>query len=31
MELHTSENIQIKKIIEQALLEDLGTGDITTD
>ena len=24
-------NIQISKIIEQALLEDLGTGDITTD
>ena len=31
MELHESRNIQIKKIIEQALLEDLGTGDITTD
>jgi len=25
------ENIQIDKIIEQTLLEDIGTGDITTD
>lgn len=31
MELHESGNIQIKKIIEQALSEDLWTGDITTD
>ncbi|MEA1939239.1 MAG: carboxylating nicotinate-nucleotide diphosphorylase, partial [Candidatus Caldatribacteriota bacterium] len=31
MDFQKNENIQIDKIIEQALLEDLGTGDITTD
>lgn len=31
MDFSIEENIQIDKIIEQALLEDIGTGDITTD
>jgi len=31
MDFLSNENIQISKIIEQALLEDLGSGDITTD
>ena len=31
MKFSIKENIQIDKIIEQALLEDIGTGDITTD
>ena len=30
MDFSTKENILIDKIIEQALLEDIGTGDITT-
>jgi len=31
MNFSTKENILIEKIVEQALLEDIGTGDITTD
>jgi nicotinate-nucleotide pyrophosphorylase (carboxylating) len=31
MDFSLKENIQIDKIIEQALLEDIGTGDITTE
>jgi len=31
MEFSIKENILIDKIIEQALLEDIGTGDITTE
>jgi len=31
MNFSIEENIQIDKIIKQALLEDIGTGDITTD
>lgn len=31
MDFSTKENILIDKIIEQALLEDIGTGDITTE
>jgi len=31
MDFSIKENIQIDKIIGQALLEDIGTGDITTD
>jgi len=31
MDFYQNTEIQIKKIIEQAVLEDLGTGDITTD
>ena len=31
MDFSIKENIQIDKIIEQALLEDIGTGDITTE
>ena len=31
MDFSTKENILINKIIEQALLEDIGTGDITTE
>ena len=31
MDFSIEENIQIDKIIKQALLEDIGTGDITTD
>ena len=31
MDLQENENIQIEKIIEQALVEDIGTGDITTN
>ncbi len=31
MKFSIKENILIDKIIEQALLEDIGTGDITTD
>ena len=31
MDFSINENIQIDKIIGQALLEDIGTGDITTD
>ena len=31
MDFSKKENIQINKIIEQALLEDIGTGDITTE
>jgi nicotinate-nucleotide pyrophosphorylase (carboxylating) len=31
MDFSIKENILIDKIIEQALLEDIGTGDITTD
>ena len=30
MDFQENENIQIEKIIEQALVEDIGTGDITT-
>jgi len=31
MNFSTKENILIEKIVEQALLEDIGTGDITTE
>ncbi len=31
MDFSIKENIRIDKIIEQALLEDIGTGDITTE
>ncbi|MBU4510628.1 carboxylating nicotinate-nucleotide diphosphorylase, partial [bacterium] len=31
MDFSLKENIQIDKIIEQVLLEDIGTGDITTE
>ncbi len=31
MNFSIKENIQIDKIVEQALLEDIGTGDITTE
>lgn len=31
MDFSGKENIQIDKIVEQALLEDIGTGDITTE
>ncbi len=31
MDFSIKENILIDKIVEQALLEDIGTGDITTD
>lgn len=31
MDFQENENIQIEKIIEQALVEDIGTGDITTN
>jgi nicotinate-nucleotide pyrophosphorylase (carboxylating) len=31
MNFSINENIQIDKIIEQALLEDIGTGDLTTE
>jgi len=31
MDFQENENIQIEKIIEQTLVEDIGTGDITTN
>jgi len=31
MDFSIKENIQIDKIVEQSLLEDIGTGDITTE
>ncbi|GAH89085.1 unnamed protein product, partial [marine sediment metagenome] len=31
MDFSIKENVLIDKIIEQALLEDIGTGDITTE
>jgi len=29
MDFSIKENIEVQKIVEQSLLEDIGTGDIT--